>query len=137
MLNEVQPFEARRERARWRGWYWLPVAAYAALIFYLSSQVYPEEYVPSLLADLGDKALHAIEYGVLGILCYRAFRHAAGAWTTRYAVLLAVLASAGYAVTDEVHQAFVPLREADELDVVADTIGAFIASFGWRRLIEP
>ena len=61
-------------------WYWLPVCAYAALIFYVSSLSYPEVYVPSVLMELGDKALHAIEYAVLGILCYRAFRRAAAAY---------------------------------------------------------
>jgi len=118
-------------------WYWLPVAAYAGLIFYLSSLSQPEEYVPSLLEELGDKVLHAMEFGMLGILCYRAFRHAAGAWTAHYALLLAVAASVGYALTDEVHQAFVPLREPDAWDLLADSIGASIAAFGWCWMDEP
>ncbi|MGH7164032.1 MAG: VanZ family protein [Nitrospiraceae bacterium] len=115
---------------RWA--YWLPVAAYAGLIFYLSSQSHPEEWLPSLVRELSDQALHLIEYGILGILCHRAFRHAAGAWATRYAVLLAVLASSGYGLTDEVHQAFVPLREASGGDVLMDVIGATVGAWGWR-----
>ena len=58
---------------------WLPVAAYMALIFYFSSLPHPEEKLPRFLFEaLGDKLLHMIEYAVLGVLCYRAFRRAAG-----------------------------------------------------------
>lgn len=115
---------------RWA--YWLPVAAYAGLIFYLSSQSHPEELLPSLVRELSDHALHFIEYSILGILCYRAFRHAAGAWAARYALLLAVLVSSGYGLTDEAHQAFVPLREASGWDVLMDAIGATVGAWGWR-----
>jgi VanZ family protein len=133
--TDLSPETTGRTGRIW--WYWLPVAAYAGLIFYLSSLSQPEEYVPSLLAELGDKVLHAMEFGMLGILCYRAFRHAAGAWAAHYALFLAVAASVGYALTDEVHQAFVPLREPDAWDLLADSIGASIAAFGWRWMDEP
>ena len=119
----------------WR--YWLPVAAYAGLIFYLSSLSHPEEYIPSLLGELGDKVLHAMEYGVLSVLCYRAFRHGAGAWAARYALQLAIVAASTYGVTDEVHQAFVPLRVAEAGDVLMDMIGAAIGATGWSWTVEP
>ncbi len=119
----------------WR--YWLPVAAYAGLIFYLSSLSHPEAYFPSLVAELGDKVLHAVEYGLLSVLCYRAFRHGAGAWAARYALQLAIVAAATYGVTDEVHQAFVPLREAEAGDLLMDTIGAAIGATGWSWTVEP
>src|SRR5437016_5739779 len=90
-----------RKHGRPLVWYWGPVALYAGLIFYLSSQSYPEQYVPHFLLQLGDKTLHAIEYAWLGVLCYRAFRHAAGTWCERYAVLLAVVAAAPHGATQE------------------------------------
>lgn len=117
--------------------YWLPVTLYAGLIFYFSSLPHPEEYLPSLLAELGDKLLHVLEYGALGILCYRAFRHAAGPWAAGSALFLAILASAGYGLTDEVHQAFVPFREPDGWDLLADAVGATLAAYGWHRAVEP
>ena len=56
-------------------WYWVPVALYAGVIFFLSDQSHPEEHLPSfLLKNVSDKVLHAVEYAVLGALCYRAFR---------------------------------------------------------------
>ena len=62
------------------GWwrYWMPILAYACLIFYLSSLPHPEAYLPSFLKAVSDKILHAVEYSLLGILCVRAFRHAGG-----------------------------------------------------------
>ncbi len=116
---------------------WLPVAAYMALIFYLSSLSHPDENLPKFLFDtLGDKLLHVIEYAVLGWLCYRAFRRAGGPFAVDYAVLFAVAAASLYGATDEVHQAFVPLRTATWSDWVADTVGGMIGAVGYRRVIE-
>jgi len=79
---------------RWMAAAWLPVAAYMALIFYLSSLPHPDEQLPKVLFEtLGDKLLHAIEYAVLAALSYRAFRRAAGPHAARYAVVYAAAAA--------------------------------------------
>jgi len=116
--------------------YWLPVLLYAGFIFVQSSQSRPAGPSLWLLRLLGDKPLHAIEYGILGLLCYRAFRHAAGARAARSALLLAILASTGYGVTDEIHQAFVPLREPDAWDVLADLLGSALGASAWRWIAD-
>ena len=78
---------------------WLPVVAWAALIFAFSS-------VPDLGTGLGGwdlvlrKLAHAAEYAVLGALLVRATGRAG----------LAFALGALYAVSDEVHQSFVPGR---------------------------
>ena len=114
-------------------WYWVPVALYAGMIFYLSAQSHPEENLPSFVfKEVSDKVLHAVAYGILSLLCYRAFRWAAGPAIARQAVVLAIVTASLYGVTDEVHQAFVPLRESSWLDWLADTIGAAIAAMSWR-----
>ena len=110
--------------------YWLPPVVYVAIIFYLSSLSHPETLVPGLLPLFGDKLIHAGEYGLLGILCYRAFRYGSGL-TTGTAVLMAIAAATLYGVTDEIHQAFVPLREADPWDLVADLAGSTVAALLW------
>lgn len=115
--------------------YWLPVLLYAALIFYLSSLPYPEEQLPEfLLKKFSDKLLHLVEYGVLGVCFHRAFRWAAGATSARHAVVLAIVASSFYGITDEVHQAFVPFRESSWLDWVADTVGGAMGAVGSNRV---
>ena len=114
-------------------WYWVPVALYAGAIFYLSAQSHPEDQLPSfLLKDVSDKVLHAVEYGILGLLCYRAFRWAAGPAVAQQAVVLAIVTASVYGITDEVHQFFVPFRESSWLDWLADTIGAAIGGISWR-----
>jgi VanZ family protein len=116
-------------------WYWLPVALYAGTIFYLSDQPHPQEKLPSFLfEEFSDKFLHAIEYGILALLCYRAFRWASGPVIARQAVLLAIVTASVYGMTDEIHQVFVPFRESGWEDWLADTIGAVIGVVSWRFL---
>jgi len=116
-------------------WYWVPVALYAGAIFFLSAQSHPEDQLPSfLLKNVSDKVLHAVEYGILSLLCYRAFRWAAGPAVARQAVVLAIVTASVFGLTDEVHQAFVPLRDASWQDWLADTIGAVIGAMSWRFL---
>lgn len=124
--------DARRRMVALAVSYWLPVLLYAGFIFAQSAQSRPAGPSLWLLRLIGDKGLHAIEYAVLGLLCYRAFRHAAGDGAARSALLLAVLASTGYGITDEIHQAFVPLREPDAWDVLADLLGSVLGASAWR-----
>jgi VanZ family protein len=117
-------------------WYWMPVALYAGAIFFLSAQSHPEEHLPSfLLKDVSDKVLHAVEYAVLGGLCYRAFRWGLNGQVAARALLIAIVAASLYGVTDEVHQLFVPFRESSWLDWLADTIGAVIGALSWQYFL--
>jgi VanZ family protein len=110
--------------------YWAPVLAYAAAIFYLSSLPKPHEHLPEFVRDLSDKLLHLVEYGVFGALWYRAFRWASGPKIATEAILLAIVAGSIYGLTDEVHQAFVPMRTVSLLDWIADTFGTIIGARG-------
>lgn len=109
-------------------YYWGPVCGYAGLIFYLSSQPHPEETLPSFVTLFSDKVLHVVEYAVLGGLCYRAFRWGATASWGALAIPLAVSVTALYGLSDEIHQSFVPFRDASGLDWLADSIGAILGS---------
>jgi VanZ family protein len=112
--------------------YWVPVALYASLIFAGSAISNPPEAIASVLKAVSDKVLHLCEYGVLGALVYRACRHAAGPWVARHAVIVAAFGCAAYGLSDEVHQLFVPFRQGDLLDLVADTTGALLGAWAWR-----
>jgi hypothetical protein len=116
-------------------WYWVPVVLYAGTIFYLSSQSHPEDQLPLfLLKGVSDKVLHAVEYGILALFCYRAFRWAAGPVVARQAVVLAIVTASVFGLTDEVHQLFVPFRESSWQDWLADTAGAVIGAMSWRSI---
>jgi VanZ family protein len=118
-------------------WYWVPVVLYAGVIFFLSAQSHPEDQLPSFLfKEVSDKVLHAVEYGILSLLCYRAYRWAAGPAVARQAVVLAILTASVYGFTDEAHQAFVPLRESSWQDWLADTLGATLAAVAVGRVTK-
>lgn len=114
-------------------WYWGPVAAYASLIFFLSSQSTPSRYIPGLFYGLSDKFLHAIEYGILAILLYRAFKHTVN---TRWTIGVSLFSAMAYGLSDEIHQWFVPHREADIWDLLADGCGATLLVFAWVMITE-
>lgn len=112
---------------------WGPVCGYAAVIFYLSSQSHPEEHLP-LITHFSDKALHAVEYAVMGALCFRALRVSRQDFWRRQAIPLAILFTSLYGISDEVHQSFVPFRESSWLDWVADTVGGVVGAIVMHRV---
>ncbi len=115
--------------------YWGPVCGYAGLIFYLSAQPHPEEHLP-FVTHFSDKVLHAVEYAVLGALCYRALRGSGNDVWRQQAISAAILLASLYGVSDEVHQAFVPFRDSNWLDWVADTVGAVIGVTVMHRVLS-
>lgn len=99
---------------------WLPVAAYMAVIFVLSSIPNP----PTVQQAGSDKVLHFLLYGGLAAVIVRALAGGFGYPVTMRTVLVAVVVSAVYGATDEVHQHFVPTRQMDAWDLAADSVGA-------------
>lgn len=120
---------------------WAPVVAWAAAIFFASTSWFAgsrtEPVIVPILAWLFPHAdprtletMHAVvrklghftEYLVLGVLIARALRDERG-WRLHHAVMAIALATS-YAVTDELHQHFVPGRTAAVADVGIDALGA-------------
>ena len=105
-------------------WLWLPVVLWAAVILALST-------IPSLSSGLGTWDLvlrtgaHVTEYAIFGALLVRA--------VGRQAAALAV--GLAYAVTDEVHQSYVPGRAGRPLDVAIDAAGlvAGVLLYEWAQ----
>lgn len=94
---------------------------WAALLFWASSRPNPFPFLPEGIFG-HDKLLHAGAYAVLGGLVLGALaRRRRGA---ARAVLVAALLGTAYGATDELHQAYVPNREADPFDLGADAAGA-------------
>ena len=73
------------------------------------------------------KLAHVSEYAVLAVLLYRAFVHTVLRGRRALSAGLVLLLCAGYAATDEFHQAFVPSRTASLRDVMIDICGATLA----------
>jgi VanZ family protein len=135
---------------------WLPLLLWMALIFCASSDSQSGPHVSRIIGPLLRRIVHGISdhgidlaillvrkaahffaYTVLALLLWRWLRpvEAVGprswSWSKAAQVLLLVTL---YAVSDEVHQAFVPTRQARVADVVIDTAGgAFGMLLVWAR----
>ncbi len=100
---------------------WLPVGLWCAAIFYLSS-------IPNLATPWGTwdiilrKIAHISEYGILAFIIWRAIFHSIKinllrtyTWSGAFSFI--------YAISDEIHQIFVPTRHGSILDILIDGVG--------------
>ena len=127
---------------------WLPAALWAALIFFFSGDTFAGENTGRLLAPflryfvphLSEGAIdwihlavrklgHFSEYFVLAVLLVRALREE----PARKRVGVGLALTALYAVSDELHQMFVPSRTASLGDVAIDIVGG-ICGILWAHL---
>ncbi len=127
-------------------WHWLCTATsvlWMLVIFVLSNQPaaissgqsgvivgHLQQAMPgvstAILTFLVRKSAHIIAYFILGILMYRALRINIRRWRTRTVASFALLSCSLYAVTDEIHQLFVPGRSGELRDVMIDSIAALV-----------
>jgi VanZ family protein len=79
--------------------------------------------IRGLSVSFFDKFLHMGAYGILASLIYLGLQvmHVA----KRYLLILAFVISFAYGIANEIHQYFIPWRNAEILDVMANGIGAF------------
>lgn len=126
------PSTVTGKRRRLFLYYWLPVVLYCAVLFIQSSFPSPES-APDWPGS--DKLLHAAAYAVLGALFFRAYRTSNPKGLVRNAVRISILFAACYGISDEVHQYFVPARNADWLDAIADMAGSVAGVWIYRRLV--
>ncbi len=107
---------------------WLATAGYMALIFFLSSRHF---HLPPILPGYFDKLAHTLIYMPLAFLFFVSLRKSG---LNKYIFLISFLLAGIYGITDELHQSFVPGRDAAAADVVADFFGAILGSFGASRV---
>lgn len=110
---------------------WLPVGVWAGLIFYLS-------HIPSLDTGWGlwdfllRKMAHMVEYAVLCGLLIRAFVRTWPALGLKRLLVWCFLLSLLYAISDEIHQSFVPGRGPSAMDVLVDSVGIVMCIWSYR-----
>ncbi|MEN8265245.1 MAG: VanZ family protein [Nitrospirota bacterium] len=104
--------------------YWFITLGYMVTIFYLSSL--RNLNLPSLPQN-SDKVLHMLAYILLAFLFYHTFKKSG---IRKYVFILAFLSASIYGISDEIHQYYVPGREAAIGDLFADFFGAMIGCMG-------
>lgn len=98
----------------------LPAVLWMGVIFYLSSIPHLELRGQYSIYDATlRKIAHLVEFGVLYLLWYWALGK------QKTAAAIAIL----YAISDELHQSFVPTRTAEVSDIFFDLLGVAIALF--------
>jgi len=105
---------------------WLAVLLWASTIFYLSSLSGKE--LKEFHVDLWDKAAHFLAFFSGAVVLTCALRFSTG-WSWLRIGLVAALAIAVYAATDEYHQLYTPHRSGgDLLDWLADALGGILGT---------
>ncbi len=105
---------------------------YCAVIYWLSSQ--PQQPVQIHFSHQ-DKVLHAIAFMIMAVLVWRCFRHFDIGIRSRFGFSL--LFCSLYGLADEWHQSFIPGRQTDIADWLADTTGAALCLFMLYKLQKP
>ncbi len=125
-------------------WYWFPALLWAAMIFWFSHQPTlpgPKDYWVNFAVK---KPLHVLEFGIFAWLLFRGrlstsslgvgqflgnqISRGSISQSLRFAAIVAML----YAASDEIHQIFVPGREATVRDFLFDVVG-ILSALWWLR----
>lgn len=111
---------------------WGPVILWAAAIFAASSRsdTGPVGRIPDWLT-------HGLAYAVLSLLVARALAGGFGAPLGWGAAVLAFGLATAYGASDELHQSFVPGRDASAADVLKDLAGAAAGAGAYRLRYRP
>ena len=115
---------------------WAPLLAWMGLIFVLSAQSTLPSPQNDWLRGLVSSSAHAFVFGVLALLWLRVLGRERWSWAVAFGLTML------YAVSDEVHQIFVPGRVADPWDLFCDGLGAVLmlltlAWLGRKRKTYP
>lgn len=117
--------------------YHLPAFLYAALIFYVSSlqSISP----PSIGFTWDDKIYHFGEYVLLSFFIFIALRYYRQDTIRKHLHLIAILIACCFAASDEIHQFFVPGRDSQLGDLLADSLGIVLAQLAiwWYLKRKP
>jgi VanZ family protein len=121
-FNEEKDY---RLKTRLRFWYSLPAVLIAVTIFWLSNATHPE--FPHIGIEWEDKIAHSLAYFIFGISLIM-FLLSNTKWDSRNKIaIVTIIIGALYGFSDELHQYFIPGRDAEFLDWVADIVGISIS----------
>ncbi|HEX8177330.1 MAG TPA: VanZ family protein [Pyrinomonadaceae bacterium] len=154
--NEKREAVEARGLAASRVWRYGPLLLWMAFIFFASTAQLSASNTSRIIRplliwlfpDISEESLafvhfivrklaHLTEYAILGLLAARAFMTSSREGLRRRWFLYAWLLVIVYALSDELHQRFVPARTGSIYDSLIDITGGFIALSllaAWRRV---
>jgi VanZ family protein len=109
---------------------WLPVILWSGIIFFWSSIPYLKIPILGFWNFVFRKSAHTTEFAILAFLYFRAFNK--NGLPKKF--FWPVFCSITFAVSDEIHEHFVPGRFCNIRDVLIDTVGIILGSGGYIYL---
>jgi len=109
--------------------YWLPVLICMGIIFYASSL--PASDILPIFA-YQDILFHFLIYAILAYFIARALKNTYSGISPAKTIVFALTFAFFYAITDELHQMFVPGRYPSGMDLWIDGIGGLTGSIIYR-----
>jgi len=106
--------------------YRLPVIGLCLFIFWQSS--YPT-IISAPLFPFDDKVLHFGAYALLAFLTARDLFAEKPFWSLTKIKIIAIAFACLFGLSDEIHQAFIPSRDASIGDFLADCAGSILGCF--------
>lgn len=79
------------------------------------------------------EVMHIIEFLILGFFMINVLKN----YNLKSYVIISIMLCFIYATTDEVHQAFIPARTFQYLDIFMDLIGITLGSLIGNKIIKP
>ena len=113
-------------------YYWFPLIIYC-LAIYIQSDFPASEHIPTF--EFSDKVVHFLAYAVMGVLFYRAYQTLRFKDNLRMLVLISIVSATLYGVSDEIHQYYVPFRDASITDAIANMLGAICGVYIYHRWV--
>jgi VanZ family protein len=80
--------------------------------------------------------LHFAAYTILGVLFLRAFMTMRIKNNLKMVMILSILSSSLYGISDEIHQHYVPFRNAELMDALADILGSIVGVFVYHTIVK-
>lgn len=113
--------------------YRLPVFALCTVIFWQSS--YPG-IISAPLFPHDDKVIHFGVYALLSLLVARDLDAENPSWSRAKIRMITLIFVFAYGFSDELHQAFVPSRDASVWDLMADCGGSIFGCFFYQGVLS-
>jgi VanZ family protein len=117
---------AENRRMRW--WAMAVPVVWVGAIF--AGSCLPGSSVQKILWASWDKVYHIVEFAVLSAaMIWALVKVRTNAWAP-IVPLMGFIIAAAYAPLDELHQSFVPGRDASIMDMTADWVGCLVGAIG-------
>ncbi len=107
----------------------VPMLGVMGIIFFVSAQ--PGDSLQLSVFAGADKIAHAVAYGLLAAATLIALPDRLLIGRPRRAAILVWAVCLCYGISDELHQSFVPGRDASFGDLLADGLGAAVVCIIW------